>query len=582
MAKIPQDIIERVRDTADIVDVVSQFVDLKQRGPNYFGLCPFHSEKTPSFSVAPAKQIYYCFGCHSGGNVFSFMMDYQKIPFPDAVQILAERYNIPIKIEKGEGTSELFTSLYQLHEIAVKLYQKNLFSADGQKALEYLKARNLKEDIIKQFKIGLAFNAWDQLVKQCKNKGFTQTQIIKSGLFTRSDKGIFDRFRSRIMFPIFHPSGKPIAFGGRIHNSDDPAKYLNSPETPLYKKSNVFYGLQATRDSIRKEGFVILVEGYMDFLKLYQASIHPVVSVSGTAFTLKHASSLSRITQKVILLYDGDEAGGTATERAGWVLLRSGLIPSVVRPPKGTDPDDWVSSVGGKAVMSTIKEPLDYIDFHIDFHQGADFSGPERQKYIISLAGEIKNIDDGVIRNDLIKAISEKLNVNEKDLIRIVNTQRVNPEYKANTNTDLDERIIFNNQVEKAQIELLKLLANNNSEIRHYVLEHVTIGLFKAPLLKKLADILFDKNLNVESSAIIEYFQDKNERDSVAQILFAEDENISFEEIVSDCLKILKSEPLKEKIFTLRGQIRQKESKGENILEELSAITKLREELNGL
>ena len=582
MAKIPQDIIERVRDTADIVDVVSQFVDLKQRGPNYFGLCPFHSEKTPSFSVAPAKQIYYCFGCHSGGNVFSFMMDYQKIPFPDAVQVLAERYNIPIKIEKGEGTSELFTSLYQLHEIAVKLYQKNLFSEDGQKALEYLKARNLKEDIIKQFKIGLAFNAWDQLVKQCKNKGFTQTQIIKSGLFTRSDKGIFDRFRSRIMFPIFHPSGKPIAFGGRIHNSDDPAKYLNSPETPLYKKSNVFYGLQATRDSIRKEGFVILVEGYMDFLKLYQASIHPVVSVSGTAFTLKHASSLSRITQKVILLYDGDEAGGTATERAGWVLLRSGLIPSVVRPPKGTDPDDWVSSVGSKAVMSTIKEALDYIDFHIDFHQGADLSGPERQKYIISLAAEIKNIDDGVIRNDLIKAISEKLNVNEKDLIRIVNTQRVNPEYKANTNTDLDERIIFNNQVEKAQIELLKLLANNNNEIRHYVLEHVTIGLFKAPLLKKLADILFDKNLNVESSAIIEYFQDKNERDSVAQILFAEDENISFEEIVSDCLKILKSEPLKEKIFTLRGQIREKESKGENILEELSAITKLREELNGL
>ena len=582
MAKIPQDIIERVRDTADIVDVVSQFVDLKQRGPNYFGLCPFHSEKTPSFSVAPAKQIYYCFGCHSGGNVFSFMMDYQKIPFPDAVQVLAERYNIPIKIEKGEGTSELFTSLYQLHEIAVKLYQKNLFSEDGQKALEYLKARNLKEDIIKQFKIGLAFNAWDQLVKQCKNKGFTQTQIIKSGLFTRSDKGIFDRFRSRIMFPIFHPSGKPIAFGGRIHNSDDPAKYLNSPETPLYKKSNVFYGLQATRDSIRKEGFVILVEGYMDFLKLYQASIHPVVSVSGTAFTLKHASSLSRITQKVILLYDGDEAGGTATERAGWVLLRSGLIPSVVRPPKGTDPDDWVSSVGSKAVMSTIKEPLDYIDFHIGFHEGADLSGSERQKYIISLAGEIKNIDDGVIRNDLIKAISEKLNVNEKDLIRIVNTQRVNPEYKPNTNTDLDERIIFNNQVEKAQIELLKLLANNNNEIRHYVLEHVTIGLFKAPLLKKLADILFDKNLNVESSAIIEYFQDKNERDSVAQILFAEDENISFEEIVSDCLKILKSEPLKEKIFTLRGQIREKESKGENILEELSAITKLREELNGL
>ena len=582
MAKIPQDIIERVRDTADIVDVVSQFVDLRQRGPNFFGLCPFHSEKTASFSVAPAKQIYYCFGCHSGGNVFSFIMDYQKIPFPDAVHVLAERYNIPIVLEKSGSSSELFSSLYKLHDIAVELYQENLFSSAGKEALEYLKERDLKEDVIKQFKIGYAINEWDQLVKRCKDKGFTQSQIVKSGLFTRSDKGTFDRFRSRIMFPIFHPSGKPIAFGGRIFNSTDPAKYLNSPETPLYKKSSVFYGLQATRDSIRREGYVILVEGYMDFLKLYQASIYPVVSVSGTAFTMRHALSLSRITQKVILLYDGDQAGGAAAERAGWVLLRSGLIPSVVRPPQGTDPDDWISSVGSEAVLTSIMAPLDYIDFHMKLHHGTELSGTDRQQYIISIAKELKNIDHGIIRNDLIKIISEKLKVDEKELIRIVNTQRVNPEYDSDTNTEIDDRHIFNSKLEKAQVELVQLLASENNEIRQYVFNHIPIELFTNPLLKRLAEILFDNNLEVESSAIIEYFQDKNERDSVAQILFTKEQNISFEEIVSDCLKILKSVPLKEQIDALRGQIREKEAIGEDAIEELNAITKLREELNGL
>ena len=582
MARIPQDIIERVRDTADIVDVVSQYVDLKQRGPNFFGLCPFHSEKTPSFSVAPGKQIYYCFGCHSGGNVFSFIMDYQKIPFPDAVQVLAERYNIPIKLEKDGSSNELFSSLYKLHDIALELYQENLFSELGKEALEYLKERGLKEDIIKQFKIGFAINEWDQLVKRCKDKGFTQSQIIKSGLFTRSDKGTYDRFRSRIMFPIFHQSGKPIAFGGRIFNNADPAKYLNSPETPLYKKSSVFYGLQATRDSIRKEGYVVLVEGYMDFLKLYQGSIHPVVSVSGTAFTMKHALSLSRITQKVILLYDGDKAGGAATERAGWVLLRSGLIPSVVRPPNGTDPDEWIGSAGPEAIMDSIMKPIDYIDFHMKLHRAAELSGTERQQYIMSISSELKNINDGIIRNDLIKIISEKLKVDEQDLIRVINTQRINPEYDSKQITETNNRHTFNSKLEKAQVELLQLLSNEDNKIRTYVIDHISIELFTNPLLKRLAEVLFDRNLDVESSAIIEYFQDKNERDSVAQILFTKNQSDSFEEIVSDCLKILKSIPLKEKIYALRNEIREKESRGEDTINELSAITKLREELNGL
>ena len=289
MTRIPQDIIDRVLDTANIVEVVARDVDLKQRGANYFGLCPFHSEKTASFSVAPAKQIYHCFGCGNGGNVFSFLMEYQKITFPEAVKLLADRYNIPIQFEEGSGSSELFSVLYDLHEKATQLYQHNLFHDTGRKALDYFRERGLTEDTIKQFKLGFAADSWDQLVQLISGIGVSQGQVAKSGLFIQSEKGTFDRFRSRIMFPVFHPSGKVIAFGGRIFGAEDPAKYLNSPETPLYKKSDVFYGLHASRDAIRQAGHAVLVEGYMDFLQLYQAGIHSVLATSGTAFTSRHA-----------------------------------------------------------------------------------------------------------------------------------------------------------------------------------------------------------------------------------------------------------------------------------------------------
>jgi len=582
MSQIPQDIIERVRDSADIVDVVSKYVDLKQRGPNYFGLCPFHNEKTPSFSVSPSKQIYYCFGCNAGGNVYSFLMDYQKISFPDAVQVLAEQYNIPIELNRSEDNSELYSSLYKLHEIAMDLYQENLFSNVGEKSLAYLKERGFGEDIIKQFKIGYALDSWDQLVQACKGKGFTRSQIVQSGLFSQSDKGTFDRFRSRIMFPIFHPSGKPIGFGGRIFGKEDSAKYLNSPETPLYKKSNVFYGLQATRDSIRKEGYVVLVEGYMDFLKLYQSSIHPVVSVSGTAFTSKHASSISKITKKVVLLYDGDDAGGGAAIRAGWVLLKSGMVPSIVRPPNGLDPDDWIDQSSKVKVLSAIQSPKEYIDFHIELYNGNELKGSDRQQYIINLSKEIKGIEDGVIRNDLIKMISEKLSIDEHDFIKSVNTQRVNPETNYEDEINNEEKFTFSSKIDKAQVELIQLLISNDHAIKRHIIDRVNLDLFSNPLLKKLAKILIDENLDVESSSIIEYFQDKNERDSITQILFTKDQGSSSEEIVYDCIKILKSEPIKEKISELRMDIREKESKGESPVEELGTITKLRKQLNDL
>ena len=578
--KIAQNIIDRVRDSADIVDVVSQYVDLKQRGANFFGLCPFHGEKTASFSVAPAKQIYHCFGCSAGGNVFSFIMEYQKVPFPDAIKILADRYNIPIEVEKESGSNELFSSLYELHEIAIALYQENLFSSKNKSVLSYLIGRGLTEDIIKQFKIGFALNSWDQLVIKCKGKGFTQSQIIQSGLFISSEKGIFDRFRSRVMFPIFHHSGKPIAFGGRIYGIEDIAKYLNSPETPLYKKSDVFYGLNFSRNSIRSEGYAILVEGYMDYLKLYQNSITNVVAVSGTSFNARHAAVMNRITQKVILLYDGDSAGARAAIKAGWVLLKSGLEPLIVRPPEGQDPDDWISKEKNENILKKINSPETYLNYHISYNNALSLEGADRRKYIIEITKEISSIDDSIIKNEMFRILSEKLQVDPKDLIRTMKTQKIRTTYQTKKDESTEQLTLFTTRIEKAQVELIRLLLNDDSKVRDYAKSHIPINVFTNKLLKKLAGYLFNENSAVKSSSLIEYFTDVNDRNSIAQILFESEKNILTEEIVMDCLKILKSEPIKLEIKDVRMQIREKESKGQDSSQDLNKLANLQKELN--
>ena len=582
MPQIPQGTVDVIRESSDILEVISQYVDLKQRGANYFGICPFHNEKTPSFSVAPSKQIYHCFGCNSGGNVFSFIMEYQNISFPEAVKFVAERYNIKIEFEKNNFQTETHTGLYELHNIAMHLYQENLFSKEGSRALDYLYERGLSEDIIKQFKIGFARDSWDHLVNKVKGKGFTKNQINQSGLFTFSDKGIFDRFRSRIMFPIFHPSGNVIAFGGRIFNSDDPAKYLNSPETPLYHKGSVFYGIQATRDSIRKNGCAVLVEGYMDFLKLYQGSVFNILATSGTAFTKNHVSSLNRITKKVILVYDGDDAGANAVIKAGWTLLKGDLDPTVIRPPKGLDPDDWIDKVGGENIIKALSAPEPYINFNIKFHKGRELEGADRKKYIIQLAKEINNIQDSILRNDLVRIISSKLMIEEKDFIRTIKTQRMVENRNMEEGSTEKQIISFTSKIEKAQFELIKLMLNSNDHTKKHIEEAISEDILTVPLFKKIYRIIKDQNLPIEPSSIIEYFKDKNEREFITKMLFKTSSETSIEEIVFDCLKILKSEPIKQQIIDIRVKIREKESKGEDSIKELTSLSELRKKLNDL
>ena len=579
MNKISEDKIELIRDTADIVDVISKYVDLKNRGNNFFGLCPFHNEKTPSFSVAAVKQIYYCFGCGKGGNVFSFIMDYQKISFPESLKILADQYNIKLDMNKNKSAPDLYSSLYKMHEVAENLYHRNLFSENGKTALKYLKNRGVKLDIIKKLKIGLSFNKWDQLVNKCKQSGFSINNFEKSGLFVKSKTGFFDRFRSRIMFPIKHLSGKTIGFGARIFDKNDPAKYLNSSESPIFKKSDILYGLDLSRNEILKNGYVILVEGYLDFIQLYQGNILPVVSVSGTAFSERHAIALKRVTKKVILLYDADSAGGNAIIKAGWIMLKMDLEPSIVRPPDGKDPDDWIREYGEESVKKSLEAPIDYSQFHIDFFNAKKLKGSDKQEYLINIVREIRDIKNGIIQNDLIRTFSQKLMVDEIDLLKLSKTIKRYKPVKIEKNKS-ENKFNFENQLDKAQIELIKLLCNNESHIREYALENISINHFLTPFLKKIASCLIKRDFQFNYSEIIEKFKIKEEREMVTRILFTDSADIIPEEIVSDCLKILISAPIKLKIKTLRSKIREKESKGEYPKIEILELDKYRDELN--
>ncbi|MEE9573155.1 MAG: DNA primase, partial [Candidatus Neomarinimicrobiota bacterium] len=340
MARISTDVIDRVRDAANIVDVIAQYLDLRKRGQNFVGICPFHNDTHPSLYVSPAKEIYKCFACGAGGNVFTFLMEYDKISFVDAVKQLGDKYGIEVILSSAIEEKDYYTKLYEIHDYAADLFHKRLLSDEGKTVIKYLTERGLKSDIIKKFKIGLSSAGWEDLLNKVKTQNYTNDIIEKSGLFTKSEKGLFDRFRNRIMFPISNPSSKFIAFGGRTLDKEEPAKYLNSPETPLYHKSDVLYGLHLSRQAIREQGAVFLVEGYMDFIQLYQAGIENVVAASGTALTERHVRQIKKFTNSVFLTYDGDQAGTDAAIRAGYLLYKGSVEPLIVKVPDGIDPDD--------------------------------------------------------------------------------------------------------------------------------------------------------------------------------------------------------------------------------------------------
>ncbi len=580
MARIPQETINRINDTADIVDVVSKYVDLKKRGRNFFGLCPFHNEKTPSFSVAPDKGIYHCFGCGNGGNAVNFIMEYEKISFVDAIQELGGQLGIDVEFSGDNKSKEFFHALYEIHNLAANLYHKTLFSDKGEKAKQYLLDRGIDENLIKLFKIGFAPKNSKFLLESIKTKQYKKDVIEKSGLFGFSNSEIYDRFRSRIMFPIFNTSNKVIAFGGRVFGVNDPAKYMNSPETPLYHKSEIFYGLNLSRDIIHKENSAILVEGYTDVIQLFQAGIKNVIAVSGTAFTEQHVNQIRRLTSKVFLAYDGDSAGTNATLRAGYALLKGGVEPKIIEIPDNLDPDEWVKKEGPTVFKSNgIDKAIGVLNFQLKSSNFSQVSSVEKSNIIKDILSVVNKIQDPIIQQNLVKGLAQAAGVEENQIIHMLSKQATR--YRSRQTIDENDKSsrLFSTVNGKAELGIIQVLSGNNDEAKILLKEKLDVNKIETLQIKKLVEILL-KSKKINPAEIISHFEDQDEREIISEVLMLDDQTSEHLEMAKDCLTTLSKISVKEKIKQLRLQIREMETAGENTNELMIKVVEMQKDLN--
>ena len=413
---IPQDTIEQVRQATDIIQIIGEYVRLKRRGRDYWAPCPFHQEKTPSFKVSPDKQFYHCFGCGKGGNVFSFLMEHEAMSFVEAVKFLAHRANIVIQETRDDQRRDSLDRLNYAHEVAVEYFHKLLFDSRYAMVLrDYLRdKRGINDESIETFKLGLSAETWDGLLKYAARKDLTPDELVQAGLALKHEQkgSYYDRFRQRLMIPIFNMSQRPIAFGGRTLKKGEPAKYVNSPETPLYNKSYVLYGLNFARDFIREKNAVYVVEGYFDLISLYQHGIRNVVASSGTAFTPYQARLLARFAEDVYLFFDADSAGRRAALRSVEFLFDAGLEVKIVSAPPGEDPDSLVRTQGPEAVEQARAAALPYIDFRVRAEDLENAGIIAREKLTKELAALAFKIGDPTRRALFIQDASAKLNVN--------------------------------------------------------------------------------------------------------------------------------------------------------------------------
>lgn len=414
MNKIGYEKILEIQKKANIVDIISDYIPLEQKGKNFFAVCPFHDDHNPSMSISPDKQIFNCFVCHSGGNVFNFIMRYEKIEFLEAVKAVARKVNIPFEININSKIEQNTSNkkYYDIFKLSNIFYQNNLNTKLADNARKYLKIRNITADMIKQFQIGVAFDD-NSLNKLLISKNYIKEDLLNIGICGNKNDYLFDIFRNRIMFPLWDIEGNTVGFSGRIYDNSDDSKYVNSQESVIFKKGKMLYNYHNAIDICKKENYILVVEGFMDVIRLYEIGIKNVVATMGTAFTKEQAILIKKLSLNVILCFDGDEAGENATTLAIKELESIGIKPKIIRLPNNLDPDDYIKKNGESEFKKYIKSPMNTIDFKlyiekkkINFSDANDVS-----KYIRSIAKEIAKINDEIVKDITIKKLSEETKV---------------------------------------------------------------------------------------------------------------------------------------------------------------------------
>ncbi|MCF7827022.1 MAG: DNA primase [Candidatus Marinimicrobia bacterium] len=577
MALIAEHIIEQVREANDIVDVVSDYVQLKRSGRNFFGRCPFHNEKTPSFSVSPDKQIYHCFGCGAGGNVINFIMEHERLDFLSSVKLLADRANIHIETEPGEPRKKDDRAfIYNMHEIACRVFEKQLHGASAKAAKDYLLNRGLSEATLKTFRVGFAPDTWDTVTLEVMKLGLSQNILTQSGLLMpKNGGGYYDRFRNRIMFPIMDINGKVQAFGGRIFGEAEGAKYMNSPETPIYHKGRTLFGLNQCRDEIRSTRTAILVEGYMDLIRLYQEGFHNVVAGTGTAFTPEQAGLVKRFADKVLVCYDGDAAGQKAAQKAGLTLLDKGLDVRIIQIPQGEDPDSFFDEKSSKDFKKLIAGALDFMTFVLRTNQDQLDSPVQRTAFLEGIVSELALMQNEILRGMLAGQLAEEMHVPEEAVMGLLKRQsrRVRradytPEAPSTQNKAKSTGLRRpESGAEKAEFELLRLHLSEDESLLNWLTSTISDDDIKAFHYVEIFQMLHGrlrKELPINHSRLLDEIESAEIRRFITRLINEARPDLESISHAHQCLKTVQWWAIQREMDELKQRMRDAEARGED------------------
>lgn len=554
----PPAFIDELTQRNPIEDVVGQYVNLKRSGSNLFGLCPFHGEKTASFSVAPDKGIYYCFGCHKGGGVINFEMEIEGLSYPDAVRALAKRVGMEVpEDEQYQSRYRQQERLWALHKEAARFYHKQLYAPAGAQALAYAAGRGMPKGVLTQFGIGYAPDSWSSLVDVLRQRGYTDEELRDSGLVTVSKKNgkLFDRFRDRLMFPIIDVRGNVIGFGGRIMSDKDKsaAKYLNSPETLIFNKRKNLFALNLAKKS--KQGYLILVEGYMDAIALHQYGFDCAVASLGTALTEDGAALLSRYTNQVVLIYDGDSAGQNATQRAIPILEKAGLQVKVLKMRDAKDPDEFLKKFGADRFKLLLEESSNRVEYQLNaIAKKYDLREDEQKVHFLQEAAELISTLNGAVQREVYGGrVADAAKISSdamKQEVERARKRRLARERKNQEKIDLaparalqpKSRTIRYDNVKSAMAEeMLLSLVLKEPNLLHGA-EALQSEMFSSPLLGKVYGQLlvrYREGLGVSLNALTDLTSD--EMSHMALIVQRHEGKVS-EQAFSDCIKTIQAE----------------------------------------
>jgi DNA primase len=551
---------ERVKQQADIVRVIGEYVRLKKSGQSFTGLCPFHQEKTPSFNVHPVRQIYHCFGCGVGGDVFQFVMEMEKSTFPEAVRTVAEKCGIPIPKPRDRSPEERRenqqrSALIEMHREAAAFFARQLIqTAEGKMAAAYLEDRGLDRPSMERFGLGYAPASGDALLRFLKAK-FPETLLEASGLVSRGDGGrLYDRFRRRIMFPIANETGKVIAFGGRAMGDDMP-KYMNSPETPIYSKSSVLYHLDRAKESLRREDFGILVEGYMDAIAVARAGFSNVIASCGTSLAEAQIKLLGRFTRRVVVNYDPDTAGQAATERSLALLLEKEMDVRVLALPGGADPDKFVKQQGADAYRKLLAQAPPYLDYLIGRARQMDRSTATGKVAALNfLMPYLQRLPNRLLRSEWATRIASELRVDEPVLREAFRKAAAERRSEVKVKPELNSPV-----VKPAERQLMRMLVESEGLRERLARELAAEALHRGLETERIFEVLISKVGERPDAATLAAALEERDRRLLFDVMFDQAAESTWEAAES-CLSVLRKRRIEQELAELQRQIEQKPS----------------------